>query len=223
MKMKKYYALIIVFLLFSCVTKNEVKPIQTENEVKPIQPQAAAGPIQPQKAVGPIKTQNEVRPTQLFFKSQDYDQFIQGENYKIWYSKNFAGFREIKKGSKEWDHSQEIMKKKNVILDKLLFFRESGIVFLICKSNHLLTYDEVLTNSKISNSKILETDQRMVNNKLAFYFETLNGNSGNKIISSIYDFKTDSEMLSFGILIPEEKYEKYRLEIENLLNGIEVY
>ena len=94
---------------------------------------------------------------------------------------------------------------------------------MIAKSRYKVSYNRIFNNAKkSSDATLIESDQRMVNNTPVLYLRLSAEKDGNRVIMSAYYINSDSGMLVFWILCPEDNYEKYRKMIEEGMNGIEL-
>ena len=167
-------------------------------------------------------TQPEIRYYQSYNRSPEFESYIQGDGYKLWYDKEIhAQFIEPEKDSTDWKTVQKSM--SSFLIDHLFYNRGSGIICVIAKNRYKIPYDKTLNHvKKSSDATIIESDQRMVNNTPVLYIRSFAKKDGNNIMLSTYYINSDSGMLVFIILCPEDSYGKYRKGIEEALNGIEL-
>jgi len=164
----------------------------------------------------------EIRYLQSFNKPPEFNSYIQGDNYKLWYNREFhAQFMEIEKGSTEWKSWQESMGTTS--LDRAFYNRESGVIWMIAKNRYKMPYDKIVNNlKKSSDATLIESDQRMVNNKPVLYVRIFRKYNDNDIMMGAYYINSDSGLLFIAIGCLEEDYGKFKKNIQDALNGIEV-
>ena len=86
-----------------------------------------------------------------------------------------------------------------------------------------MPYDKTLNQvKKSSGAALIESDQRMVNNTPVLSIRSFAKKDGNSVMLSTYYINSDSGMLFFCIMCPEDSYGKHRKMIEEGLNGIEL-
>lgn len=168
-------------------------------------------------------TQPEIRYYQSYNRSSEFESYIQGDGYKLWYDKEFdAQFIKVVKDSTDWKTFQKSM-SGFLLIDHLFYNRESGIICVISKNKYKISYDKILNNVKKSSAvTLIESDQRMVNNTPVLYTRSFVKKDGNNVMLSEYYINSDLGMLMFSILCPEDSYGKYRKMIQEGLNGIEL-
>jgi hypothetical protein len=166
--------------------------------------------------------QPEIRYYQSYNRPPEFESYIQGDGYKLWYDKELhSQFIELEKGSTEWEALQKSVGTHS--LDHVFYNRESGVGCMITKNRYKISYDKILNNAKkLSATALIKSDQRMVNNTPVLYIRFLNKMDGNNVILSTYYINSDSGLLTLTIACPKDSYGEYRKMIQDALNGIEV-
>ena len=167
-------------------------------------------------------TESEVRHYEHYNKSPEFDSYIQGDGYKLWYDKEFrAQFTEAEKGSIEWKVLQKFM--GNAPIDRAFINSKTGFMAVIAKFRYKTPYDKMLRIAKESSTAaIIESDLRIVNNKLVLYMRSFTEKNDIRNMVNTYYINIDSGSLLFMIGCSKENYKKYRIMILKTLNSIEV-
>jgi hypothetical protein len=167
-------------------------------------------------------TESEIRDHKQYTKSPTSDSYIQGDGYKLWYDNAFfIEFRRAEKGSIEWETVQKSI--GNAQLDRAFIGNKTALFAAILKFKQKIQHDDLLRAAKKSSSlTIIESDQRMVNNKLALYMRSVKKENNFKSIVSTYLINADSGSRLFTIVCSEDDYRQYKTMILKTLNGIEV-
>ena len=167
-------------------------------------------------------TEPEIRHHRHYTKSPEFDSYMQGDGYKLWYDKEFrAQFTEAEKDSIEWKALQKFM--GNTPIDRAFIHSKTGIMAVICKFRYKIPYDKMLKIAKKSSTPaIIESDQRMVNSKLVLYIRSFAEKKDTRTMASTYFINIDSGSLLFMIGCSEDNFKKYKIMILKTLNGVEV-
>lgn len=169
---------------------------------------------------GCVTPQPETRYYQSYNKPPNFDSYIQGNGYKLWYSEDHQKrFVELAKEAPEWQSMQKQM--GSALLEHVFIDRVRGFYIVIAKNRYKTSYDKILQRAKKSSeATLIESDQRMVNSIPVLYVRMLVKIDINKAIACLYWINTDSGILLFGILCPEDEYGENREMIQHALNGI---
>jgi hypothetical protein len=172
---------------------------------------------------GCVTPEPEIRYMQSYNKPPGFQSYIQGANYKLWYNdKLYDKFIEIDKESYIWKEMQK--SSPGFSLDRFFSDPKNGVMLYITKSHYKWNYKKYIEYLKnISYFILIESDKRMVNSKNAFYFQIRGTIDDNNVIINIYHINDVSDSFQLMISCPEHKYEEFKKDIQNALNGIEVY